>query len=102
MLAHQMALAHDAFFKMMNRAGHYYQRGGLTQAESIEYARLTGTAIKLMTAFQAGALTIQRLRTGGSQTVTVQPVHIAEGAQAVIGNVQGPGASEVGVSLKNE
>jgi hypothetical protein len=91
MLAHQMALAHDAAFKMMDKAGSFYQRGGLSQAESIEYARLSATAAKLMRVFQEGALTLQRLRTGGAQTVTVQHVHVAEGAQAVIGNVQAGG-----------
>ena len=41
-----------------------------------------------MRAFQDGAMTLQRLRTGGTQTVTVQHVHVWQGAQAVIGNVQ--------------
>ena len=35
-----------------------------------------------------GMLTLQRLRTGGNQTVTVQHVNVQPGGQAVIGNVQ--------------
>ena len=98
MIAHQMALAHDAIFKMMDKAGQCAREGALSQAQSIEYARLTGTATKLMRAFQDGALTIQRLRTGGSQTVTVQHVHVGQGAQAVIGNVQPGGLAGGGVA----
>lgn len=52
-----------------------------------------------MTTYQQGLLTLQRLRTGGNRTVTVQHVHVGEGAQAVIGNVQG-GGSPQGVSKK--
>jgi len=42
-----------------------------------------------MGAVQTGAPTIQRLRTGGSQIMTVRHVTVEAGGQAVIGNVAG-------------
>jgi hypothetical protein len=84
MLAHQLAVAHEAGLRFMDRA--------LRDDDSIESARLANTAARLMTVFQTGMLTLQRLRTGGTQVVTVQHVNVEAGAQAVIGNVSTPGA----------
>jgi len=43
-----------------------------------------------MSTFQQGLLTLQRLRTGGQQVVTVQHVQVNEGGQAVVaGSVEG-------------
>ena len=53
-------------------------------------------AARLMSVFQDGALTLQKLRTGGSQVVTVQHVSVAPGAQAVIGNVSTGGHGDGG------
>jgi hypothetical protein len=83
-LAHQMALAHEMAFKFANKALGY-QEG--FDPDSIEANRCANTVTKLMAAFQAGAQTLVKLRTGGSQMVTVQHVNIAPGAQAVVGNV---------------
>jgi hypothetical protein len=90
MLAHQMALAHSCAFKFMDRAVGYLEQIGRGRDGNapVEAARLTNAAVRLMTTYQQGLLTLQRLRTGGNQTVTVQHVHVGEGAQAVIGNVQ--------------
>lgn len=84
MLAHQMALAHASAFTLMDRA--------LGQKDSVETARLTNASCRLMDTYQRALLTLQRLRTGGAQTVTVQHVHVGEGGQAVIGNVQTGGS----------
>jgi hypothetical protein len=54
-----------------------------------------------MSVFQDGLLTLQRLRTGGNQTVTVQHVNVAPGGQAVIGNVQAGGSKRRGRDTKN-
>lgn len=80
-----MALCHQASFEMMDKA--------LNQKDSVEQARLANVAARLMTTFQQGMATFQKLRTGGNQTVTVQHVHIESGGQAVIGSVQGGGAN---------
>ena len=50
----------------------------------------------MMTAFQQGLLTLQRLRTGGQQVVTVQHVQVNEGGQAVVA-----GKVRTGSSLRN-
>jgi len=82
MLAHQMAVAHEATMRLMDQALSFESR-----QESVEACRLANTAARLMGVYQDGLLTLQRLRTGGSQTVTVQHVNVQSGAQAVIGNV---------------
>ena len=102
MLAHQMAVAHEASLRLMNRAL-AYEAGGrsLREGDSVEACRLTNAAARLMSSFQDGLLTLQRLRTGGNQTVTVQHVNVQPGAQAVIGNVQTGGLRAGGSKSKN-
>ena len=97
MLAHQMAVAHEASLRLMDRAL-AYEAGGrsMREGDSVEACRLTNAAARLMSVFQDGLLTLQRLRTGGNQTVTVQHVNVASGAQAVIGNVQTGGVKRRG------
>lgn len=56
--------------------------------DRVEACRCINAAARLMSVFQDGLLTLQRLRIGGNQTVTVQHVTVASGGQAVIGNVQ--------------
>ncbi len=102
MLAHQMAVAHEASLRLMDRAL-AYEAGGrsMREGDSVEACRLTNAAARLMSVFQDALLTLQRVRTGGNQTVTVQHVNVAPGAQAVIGNVQTGGAKRRGSKLKN-
>jgi hypothetical protein len=88
MIAHQMAVAHEAALRMTDR-GLSYEHS--QPGDQVEACRCLNVAARLMGAFNDAALTLQRLRTGGSQTVTVQHVTVASGGQAVIGNVQ-PGA----------
>ena len=85
MLAHQMAVAHETTMRMMDR-GLSYERSGA--GDQVEACRCINAAARLMGAFNDAALTLQRLRAGGNQTVTVQHVTLAPGAQAVIGNVR--------------
>ena len=80
MLAHQMAVAHEGTMRLMDRALSFE-----SSQDAVESCRLANTAARLMGVFQDGMLTLQRLRTGGSQTVTVQHVNVQSGAQAVIG-----------------
>lgn len=83
MLSHQMAALH--------RAGMQALADGLKQPDMGHKARLLNTASRCMTAFQSAALTLQRLQQGVRQDVHVRHVHVHEGAQAVIGNVDGRG-----------
>lgn len=94
MLAHQLVLAHEGAMRFMGRALGSNSAG--READSVEACRLANTSARLMTSFQDGLLTLQRLRTGGAQTVTVSHVNVQPGAQAVIGNVQTGGAKRKG------
>ena len=64
--------------------------------EGIEYQRLANSTAKLMNAFSNHYLTLQKIRSGGNQTMTVQHVHVNDGGQAVIGNIHrgGKGKNE--------
>jgi hypothetical protein len=100
MLAHQLALTHVLAMKTGARALDFEKRqseysGGLRQADSVELSRLSQTTSRLCSAFQSGLLTLQRLRNGSSQTVTVRHVTVEAGAQAIIGNVKPGGRRAV-------
>jgi hypothetical protein len=77
MLCHQMAEAHHAAMRIVARASN----GGLPIVEAM---RLFNAAARMMQVFQEGLLTLQKLRTGGKQTVAVLHVQVSEGGQAVI------------------
>jgi hypothetical protein len=101
MLCHQMALAHESAMRFMDRALAYEARGsGMNAEQSVEACRLANTAARLMGTYQDGLLTLQKLRSGGNQTVTVQHVNVQSGAQAVIGNVRTGGRKRPGVGQK--
>jgi len=85
MLAHQMAAAHRMSLDLMAQAGN--------TRDPIEKCRLVNASARLMDVCQKTLLTIDRLHTGGQQTVTVQHVQVTGGGQAVInGTVQTGGA----------
>ena len=70
----------------MNRRIEYlaHVRGEEQERANIQATRLASASARMMTAFQQGLLTLQRLRTGGQQVVTVQHVQVNEGGQAVV------------------
>lgn len=76
MLAHQMAAAHRMSLDLMAQAGN--------MRDPVEKCRLINTAAKLMDTYQKAMLTVNKLHTGGQQTVTVQHVQVTDGGQAVI------------------
>jgi hypothetical protein len=53
-------------------------------------------ATRMMNTYQQGLLTLNKLRKGGSQTITIQHVHVADGAQAIIGSVKSGKTGGVG------
>jgi hypothetical protein len=80
MLCHQMAAAHHAAMRLLGDAfGDRFRA-----LPPVELVRLTNGAARLMDAFQAAFVTLQRARTGGRQEVTVQHVHVTGGGQAVV------------------
>ena len=88
MLGHQLALAHKLSFQFANRAADHRD-----PAMTAKYMNLS---IRLMCAYQQGLLTIQKLRSGNAQTVTVQHVHVSGGQALITGAVQA-GASGAAV-----
>jgi hypothetical protein len=93
MLAHQLAMIHMLMMKTGARALEFEKRQGpyaegYRQADSIELGRLANAASRLSSSFQDGLLTLQRIKSGASQTVTVRHVTVAQGGQAVFGNVK--------------
>jgi hypothetical protein len=94
MLAHQMAATHRATMQMIVRLNRNLEileglgigesTVGFFQTVNTETCRLAGTISRLQTTFQDGALTLQKLKTGGRQTVVVQHVNVRQGGQAVV------------------
>jgi len=96
MLSHQLALIHALAMRTGARALDFEKRHGVdgdgfNQADSLELSRLSQAASRLCSSFQTGVLTLQRLRNGSSQTMTIRHVTVEAGGQAVIGNVKGGG-----------
>jgi hypothetical protein len=93
MLAHQMAMCHQTSFKLMDQALEWqekaYPSNRNAQQATTEQVRLMNCSVRFMETFQKGMLTLQKIRTGGNQTMTVQHVHVESGGQAVIGSLQG-------------
>ena len=54
------------------------------------------TLNKLARTFAVQMETLKRYRTGGEQRVTVQHVNVAEGGQAIVGNVNAAGGTPGG------
>ena len=54
------------------------------QMNSIEACRMSVTAARVLEIAQRGMLTVERLRNGGRQVVTVQHVTVQDGGKAVV------------------
>jgi hypothetical protein len=93
MLAAQMAAVHNATMTFARR---------LAQVENIPQQDSASNAFnKLARTFAAQMEALKRYRSGGEQKMTVQHVHVAEGGQAIVGNVTSP-AEGVGPRKKPE
>ena len=93
MLALQMAAVHRATMTFARRLAHVEN---IPQQDSAERA-----FNKLTRTFAAQVEALKRYRSGGEQTVTVQHVHVGEGGQAIVGNVNTP-AKRAGVRKESE
>jgi hypothetical protein len=93
MLAAQMAAVHMASMTFARRLAHV---DNLPQQDSASNA-----FNKLARTFAAQAEALKRYRSGGEQKMTVQHVHVAEGGQAIVGNVNAP-TEGVGARKKSE
>ena len=91
MLAHQLAAAHHASMAMtaqLNRCIENMEHHDPDAREraNIQGTRLAGAIARTQRTFQSGMLALQKMRTGGQQTVRVvhQHVTVNDGAQAVV------------------
>ena len=91
MLASQMAAVHNATMTFARRLAH---ANAIPQQDSAQNA-----FNKLARTFAAQVEALKGYRSKGEQKMTVQHVHVAEGGQAIVGNVNAP-APGVGASGK--
>ncbi len=82
MLAAQMAAVHTASMTFARRLAHV---DNLQQQDSAERA-----FNKLTRTFAAQVAALKDYRSKGEQKMTVQHVHVADGGQAIVGNVNAP------------
>ena len=82
MLGAQMAAVHMASMRFARRLAHV---DNIPQQDSAQAA-----FNKLARTFAAQVEALKNYRSKGEQTVTVQHVHVAEGGQAIVGNVNAP------------
>jgi hypothetical protein len=93
MLAAQMAAVHMASMTFARRLAH---------VETIQQQDSASNAFnKLTRTFAAQMSALKDYRSRGEQKMTVQHVHVAEGGQAIVGNVNAP-AEGVGARKKSE
>jgi hypothetical protein len=93
MLAAQMAAVHMASMTFARRLAHV---DNIPQQDSASNA-----FNKLARTFASQVEALKRYRSGGEQKMTVQHVHVAEGRQAIVGDVNGP-TEGVGARKKSE
>jgi len=85
MLAHQMAACHKMAFNLMKEADQIDARYRLdANTASVIQTRKLNSANRLMQTFQQSMLTLQKMRTGGKQVMTVQHVQVNDGGQAIV------------------
>ncbi len=90
MLAAQMAAVHNATMTYARR---------LKAADTIMESEAAERSFnKLARTFTTQMAALKQYRTGGQQKMTVEHVHVHDGGQAIVGNVQGGG----GVAKKGE
>ena len=80
-LAIQMACTHAVAMAVLSRAGGAY--GG-----DRHVAMMAAAASRLLKAFAIQVEALRRLRSGGSQYMRIEHIHVEPNAQAVIGNLQ--------------
>lgn len=77
MMAHQMSAMHALSMKLLARAGD-------PALPTVEAARLANSARGLVESFQNITLSVQKLRSGGRQSIVVQRIEVKDDAQALI------------------
>jgi hypothetical protein len=96
MLAHQMALAHRSAFLLGRQLEAALPKASTDDNSNLRVTRLATAMCRVMGSYQQATAALQRLRSGGQQTVVVQHVQVSEGGQAIVaGEIKaGVGARE--------
>ncbi len=93
MLAHQLASAHHSTMSLTKQLNSCLERLQYSVEEdareqaNVQATRLAGSIARMMGAYQSGALTMHRLKTGGRQQVTVRHLYVTkveDGGRAVV------------------
>ncbi len=84
LIAHEIALAHKIAMEQAKLARN--------ECDPVIELRRLQVSARMMEAAQKGVLTLQKLKTGGTQNVVVQHVYVESGGQAVVGNLQSGGS----------
>jgi hypothetical protein len=87
MLAHQLAAAHRVAMEQMGQVR--YEHTAADQAKRLN------AAARCMAVYQQGLLVLHKVRQNGQQRIMVQYVNVANGAQAVIGNIKRDGEEKL-------
>ncbi len=80
MLAHQLAATHKTAMELLAPVP--------DDNNSVVRAKRVNAAVRCLTAYQQGLLTLRKLRLNGPQRILVQYVNVNEGGQAVVGTVE--------------
>ena len=96
MIVHQTAVAYTLAMRLAGKANSWAKRaeqdfgtGNVAQAqmENIEAARLANSAGKLMLAVTGAAVSLEKLKHGTKQSVTVKYLTVSQGGQAIVAGV---------------
>ena len=96
MLCHQMAAIHFSAMRLLELSARDRLQPG-------DVARYTNAAARMMDVYQTACLTLQKLKTRGTQRVLVQyqQVNVGDGGQAVVAGRIGRGSRNRGKGRKN-
>ena len=86
MFSHQLAMLHNSSMEMVAKSAF--------EQNPIIAMRMLNLGIRAAEAFQQGAVNIKKLRGGIPQVMRIEHVHIAPGAQAILGPVQTGGTPQ--------
>jgi hypothetical protein len=84
MLCHQIAACHHAGMDLLAR---FHDTGMFGKMPVVEQMRFINAAARMFDASQGGALTLQKVQSGGKQHVVVQyqqQVNVGSGGEAVV------------------
>jgi hypothetical protein len=79
-----MALAHRSAFLIGRQLEAALPKSSSDDAANLRATRLATAMSRVIGAYQQGTAALQRLRSGGQQTVVVQHVQASDGGQAIL------------------